>query len=211
MTQREGDSARDALNAVLAAWGAPAVTAIDGKDVVLEMEAAVRARGLALSRVTGSIGLLQRLDLPVVLELTLPGTAGRRFLALTGANNGRLRIKTPFPGESELSGSDLDRIWAGRAYAVWRDPLGIKTPLRPGTRGKAVRRLQLYLSNSGLYDGVVTRRFDPATVLAVKRFQSSRGLPADGTVEELTLLFVCRAGEGKRFPSLVKPTEVGRR
>ncbi|HEY6008736.1 MAG TPA: peptidoglycan-binding protein, partial [Geobacteraceae bacterium] len=209
-TQREVDSCRDALNVVLSAWGAPAVSAIDGKDVVREMEAAVRERGFTLSRVTGSIGLLQRLDLPVVLELTLPGATGKRFLALTGADNGRLHLKTSFPGGSVLSGSDLDRIWAGRAYAVWRDPLGIRPPLRPGARGKSVKRLQLYLRNSGLYDGEVTRRFDPATVLAVKRFQSNRGIPADGTIEELTLLFICRAGEGKRFPALVKQTEEGR-
>lgn len=205
--QRESDNAREALNSLLPAWGVKEITPLAGTDTVAAMEAAVRQRGLAFTRVAGNLGLLRRLDLPVLLELSLPGNVGRRFVAVTGVDGDRLRVRTQTLGETILSGADLDRVWAGRAYVVWRDPSRIALPLRPGARGPVVERLQLYLTRSGIYDGRVTGRLDPATLRAVRRFQASRGIPADGTIGELTLLFICRSGEGDRFPRLARGGE----
>jgi general secretion pathway protein A len=206
--QREADSAREALNAVLAAWKTPPVSAIADNDAVQGLAAASRGRGLAFSRFDGSLGLLQRLDLPAVLEIGLPDAGGRRFLALTGADRDRLFVKTSALAETALTSAELERIWGGRAYVLWRDPLRLKHPLVPWARERTAKRLQQYLQGAGIYDGKVTGRFDLATMRAVQRFQSVRGIPADGRVGELTLLFICRAGEGARFPHLVRPGEV---
>ncbi|MFP2929888.1 peptidoglycan-binding protein, partial [Pyxidicoccus sp. 3LG] len=54
--------------------------------------------------------------------------------------------------------------------------------LRPGARGEPVRALQQRLNQLGFNSGTADGAFGPKTEAAVKAFQKSRGLTADGIV-----------------------------
>lgn len=54
--------------------------------------------------------------------------------------------------------------------------------LRPGSQGQAVRDVQAYLSQQGLYSNAPDGVYGPQTRDAVRKFQQSRNLPADGIV-----------------------------
>ena len=54
--------------------------------------------------------------------------------------------------------------------------------LRQGSSGVAVRRLQGKLASAGFLNGAIDGEFGPGTARAVRAFQASEGLDADGIV-----------------------------
>ncbi len=66
-------------------------------------------------------------------------------------------------------------------------------PLTVGMRGDEVAVLQKLLADTGFYFGEIDGIFGNATLQAVKEFQSSNGLIADGTVTSDTFTYLRRA------------------
>lgn len=62
-----------------------------------------------------------------------------------------------------------------------------RIPLKQGSQGDEVRKLQLRLKDLGFFRGPVTGFFGPLTAEAVRRFQTAHGLPAVGYVGPRTL------------------------
>lgn len=54
--------------------------------------------------------------------------------------------------------------------------------LRSGSDREAVVRVQKMLNSAGFPGGAVHGRFGPKTAVAVKKYQSSRGLSAEGII-----------------------------
>ena len=61
------------------------------------------------------------------------------------------------------------------------------TTLQQGDRGPEVAALQQRLQTLGFYDGLITSYFGPETEAAVRRFQQSQGISANGVVASATL------------------------
>ena len=59
--------------------------------------------------------------------------------------------------------------------------------LKQGSTGASVRDLQARLKQIGWWSGDVTDTYGPATVTAVKSFQTKRGIPVTGEVDQRTL------------------------
>lgn len=68
--------------------------------------------------------------------------------------------------------------------------------LRPGSRGGSVGSLQQSLKNLGYYKGSIDSIFGGGTTSAVKRFQTSRGLSADGIAGPATFNAITKAANG---------------
>ena len=65
-----------------------------------------------------------------------------------------------------------------------------------GSRGDEVRRIQRKLRDLGFYSGAVDGIYGVNTRSAVKRFQSSVGITADGVAGSKTLLYLGLGGSG---------------
>lgn len=74
------------------------------------------------------------------------------------------------------------------AYAAPGDKL-----IKQGMRGEDVQYVQKLLADAGFYAGLLDGVFGSGTLSAVKAFQKSAGLPADGVIGKETLLFLERA------------------
>ncbi|WP_293099530.1 peptidoglycan-binding protein, partial [Moorena sp. SIO3I6] len=61
------------------------------------------------------------------------------------------------------------------------------TELRPGSNGESVKQLQNRLTELGFYKGPVTGYYGKLTETAVKEYQLSRELPANGIADSRTL------------------------
>jgi immune inhibitor A len=130
-----------------------------------------------------------------------------------GANQGD--AGDPYPGSTantELSGSTTPNSKShsglatnvairaiGASGATIRVEFDVKTAddpvLRKGSKGPAVRRLQQSLINLGFNPGPVDGDFGPKTDQAVRAYQASRGLVADGIVGPLTWAALHADGE----------------
>jgi general secretion pathway protein A len=196
----EKENALTVFNVVAGKWRVtPATWASHQPDLP---EVLARERGLDTIRFAGNLGALLRFDSPAILELALPGVIGRRFLALTGAANGRYTISPPLAGRTTLSGAELDSIWSGRAYLPWKNHLDISPGIKPGARGQAVSRLQELLQGAGLSRGPITGIFDQSTLDAVRSFQKTKGVEPDGAIGRKTLFLLYRTGTTFQNPSL---------
>ena len=199
----ETDSAVDAFNALAKLWNITPLPPQTKLKLPQELERLAGERGLRLVQLNGSLGFLLRADSPALLEFNLPVSSGRRYLAVTGTENGRLLIAPPLQGRSSLSSAELESIWSGRAYLPWKNFRDIP-PLEPGARGEGVARLQQLLHEVGSYQGGLTGVYDRDTAAAVRNFQAAHGITPDGRAGVQTLLFLYRTGSGFSAPRLGK-------
>ncbi|HYS43310.1 MAG TPA: peptidoglycan-binding domain-containing protein, partial [Geobacteraceae bacterium] len=133
------------------------------------------------------------------LEFTLPGVAGKRYLALTALEQGRFQVAPPLSGRDSLTSAELESCWSGIAWLPWRNFSAIPPLLAPGTRGEAATRLQRLLQGAQQYNGRISGVFGPETVAAIRGFQAERGITPDGKAGAQTLLLLYRTA-GK-FPA----------
>jgi general secretion pathway protein A len=167
-----------------------------------EIERAALDRELRLYRFSGNLGALLRIDYPAVLELTLPGVPGKRFVSLVGMENEQLLVDPPIAGRRSFSFSELEKHWSGQGFLLWKDPLNLLISVSPGSRGEHIKRLQGLLKEAGVYSRPLTGVYDGDTLSAVKGFQSSRGIEQDGIVGGQTLMLLYRSIDRFEVPGL---------
>jgi hypothetical protein len=137
-----------------------------------------------------------------VIELTIPGIPGRRFLSLVGMENERLLVDPPLAGRRSLTFSEMEKHWSGQGFLLWKDPLNLPTRISPGTKGDQIKRLQGLLKEAGAYSGPLTGAYDGDTLSAVKKFQSSKGIEQDGIIGGKTLMLLYRSIDRFEVPRL---------
>ncbi len=200
----ETSSAVQAFNALAVRWKVPPVTGPVSRAKFTGLDSLASSRSLRISSFSGNLGALLRMNLPAVLELTLPGVDGKRYLALTGGDSGRLMVLPSVAGKNYVTRAELDKVWSGRAYLVWKNFLEIPLGLKSGSKGESVGQLQALLKAAGFYKGNATNLFDGPTTASVEKFQSAHGLLIDGIVGNNTLMLLY-ASTGRYFiPELVK-------
>jgi general secretion pathway protein A len=200
----ESESARRAFNILAGLWNARPVPETDHLNQVNGMERAALDRGLCLYRFSGNLGSLLRIDCPAVLEMNMPGIAGKRFVSLVGMENERLLINPPISGRRSLSFDELEKHWSGNGFLLWKDSLDLLTRILPGSKGDHIKRLQALLKEVGAYAGPSTGIYDSDTLSAVKEFQSSKGIEQDGIVGGQTLMLLYRSINRFEVPRLTE-------
>jgi general secretion pathway protein A len=198
----ESESARRAFNTLAGLWNARPVPETDHLNQVNGMELAALDRGLSLYRFSGNLGSLLRIDCPAVLEMNMPGIAGKRFVSLVGMESERLLINPPISGRRSLSIDELEKHWSGSGFLLWKDSLNLLTRILPGARGDHIQRLQALLKEAGAYTRPLTGIYDSDTLSAVKEFQSSKGIEQDGIVGSQTLMLLYRSIDRFEGPRL---------
>jgi general secretion pathway protein A len=200
----ESSSAVQAFNALAVLWKAAPVSGSIPAGKFMDLDSLASTRSLRISRFDGNLGALLRMNMPAILELTLPGIGGKRYLALTGADSGRLTISPPIAGRNYITPGELDKVWSGRAYLVWKNYLEIPNGLKTGSKGEQVGRLQALLRDAGFYRGIATGVYDGPTIASIENFQSAGGLETDGIAGNNTLMLLYRSAGGYFVPELVK-------
>jgi len=200
----ELESARKAFNVLAGVWNVPPVPETPDLDPSNGMESAALDRGLRLYRFSGNLGALLRFDYPAVLELSLPGVSGKRFVSLVGMVEEQLLIDPPIEGRKSLSFSEIEKYWSGRALFFWKDFLNLVKNASPGSKGDRIKEVQGLLKEAGAYDKPLTGIYNADTVSAVREFQASMGIEQDGIAGGHTLMFLYRDIDRFQVPRLTK-------
>jgi len=198
----ESESARRAFNTLAGFWNVSPIPESGNLRQSNAMERSALDRELRLYRFSGNLGTLLRIDYPVVLELTIPGISGKRFISLVGMEKGEFLVDPAIAGRSSLSFSELEKHWSGQGFLLWKDPLNLLASISPGSNGDHITRLQGLLKEAGAYSGPLTGVYDGNTLSAVKEFQSSRGIEQDGIVGGQTLMLLYRSVDRFEVPRL---------
>jgi general secretion pathway protein A len=198
----EPESARRAFNTLASRWNARPLSESDNLNSIDAMERAALDRELCFYRFSGNLGVLLRIDYPVVLELNMPGISGKRFISLVGMENEHLLVDPPISGRGSLSFSELEKHWSGNGFLLWKDPMNLLPRTLQGSKGEHVKRLQALLKEAGAYTRPLTGVYDSDTLSAVKEFQSSKGIEQDGIVGGQTLMLLYHSIDRFEVPRL---------
>lgn len=186
----EANSTVKAVNALTSRWGAAPFTEGQISTVPDGLQVIVGDSGLLAAPFRGSLENLLNLNTPALLEITLSGGSGKRYLALTEVVDGRARIAPDLGGGSWLDFDTLRRLWNGRAYLFWKNYHDLPTRTLPGTSGEEIIRLQELLADVGVYVLKPSGVYDDVTITAVKKFQAQQGIAEDGRVGPQTLMLL---------------------
>ena len=198
------ESGRLAINTILATWQVKQVQTIGGALTGPTFREIAAARGLDVLLFKGELHDLLSLGLPAILQVSLPGIAGDRYLAVTGESEGMLTVAPSLESSPRIAVAELQKIWSGRGYVFWTNFLDIPPVSLPGTKGEHVRLLQQLLQKTGSYGGRLNGIFDSATIDALRSFQLQAGIAADGKLTDTALLLLYRDAEGFSVPELHK-------
>lgn len=190
-----------ATGSLLAAWDAEPLRAEERASSRLDLQAIAGRRGLRYLETSGTLSRLTMLNVPAILELSLPDTGQRRFALLAGTSGENTILRFGEMG-TMLAPSDVDRVWLGDAHLFWRDFESFSPRLLPGSTGPEVARLQTLLARVGVYPAPPSLAYDAATTEAIARFQRSHRLIPDGIVGPLTKIVLYGALADYRHPRL---------
>ena len=157
-----------------------------GDGNVCEQAAAQALRCLRLDG--GSISEIRALNRPVRLELvTRDGT--RRHLLLTGLDAAKATVRVD-GSERQIAIADLTHYGFGEHLLLWRP--AVNGSLAAGAQGPAVIWLRNTLGSISGSDlsAAEPDQFDAVLTEAVRSFQDSHGLFADGVVGDRTLISI---------------------
>ena len=134
----------------------------------------------------GNLGALASNNRPAIL--TLLDDEGRQYHATILSLEGDLARLAFDHGIETVTVNDLEARWQGNYQLLWRlTPQGLSL-FRPGHRGPGIIWLTKNLVASGIESLPVKDVYDADVVEAVKLFQRSRGLVADGIAGRQTLI-----------------------
>jgi general secretion pathway protein A len=160
--------------------------------------------GLRIDALRTNLDLLRRLDIPVLLEVSLPGVRGKRYLALTGVTERGVVVAPPLRGSAHLSVEELGHLWDGQCYLVWRNYRDIPFILSHPSAGPEVTTVRRMLEKNGFSANGRSGTGDGSLSSSLKAFQRSRHLAPDGKLGAQTLLLLYRDGGDFAVPRLEK-------
>lgn len=138
-----------------------------------------RKVGLACLRGMGTLDEVLDIDRPAVLELSTEG--GVYAAALVAVQDDTVDLVIA-DRTYRLPRAVLDASWGGRYTLLWQLPPEYRGPIGPGARGASVAwlRQQLQDATGVPVAGTAQDAFDAALTAALRGWQSSQGLQADG-------------------------------
>jgi general secretion pathway protein A len=159
--------------------------------------------GLNVYKMQDRLEVIHRLDLPAILELGSEALGGRAYLVLSRIEGDRYLFFSP-EGEQEVACDQetLLRLWAGRAYVLWKNFFAIGGVIPGRAPGESIITLKLLLRDLG-YDSVdLSPTYDENTRQAVMDVQGRQALPIDGVVGPMTKIALYNLKPGLAIPKL---------
>ena len=181
-------SESEAMRVLLRRWGLDLKTIGAGDPC-----AHIRPFGLGCESEQGRLSHVRFFNLPALLRLAdRDGTA--RYLVLSELDVTEATLDRP-DGRTRVPVSELESVWSGDYRLVWQLPPGGSTLIRPGAVGEEVRWLRDLVSR---VPGLASLpgpadRYDVTLESALRAFQASKGLTADGVAGPRTFIALYQA------------------
>ena len=187
------ESAFIAFNDIAATWDVPLYdmfkkTATEPWPYIVQLS---KKRNMELIRFTGTLDGLLGIGYPAILQINSSGKGKELYVALTEVLDREFILPSGLGGKKRINRSELESVWHGTAYILWKNYKKIPSQLEVGSKTHEISILQKLLVQSGFSAGK-NGEFDQKTVKALKSFQSSKGLTASGQPDSQTLLYLYR-------------------
>lgn len=201
-------SRRAATLAALRMWSSDPVFSFYLDEMDLSADAfqfAARQNGLRASRVRADLALLEKLNVPAVLRLSLPGAIVPRYAAVTRIKDNEFTLMAGKEGTEVIkAGTEVVRSrWAGEAYVFWKNFLNCEGTIPTEATREAIIALKMLLQEIGFANIEITPYYDEAVRDAVMAVQKRNGITVDGLVGPMTKIVLYNEKEGLEIPHIV--------
>lgn len=203
-------SRRHSLRTVLRLWG----TEITLPEPLEErnndrafFQAGVRQYNLQLEQIQGDLDLLRSLNLPAILQLSMPAQLQAHYLTLCAIETDTVQLCGTPEGMSDpltVPIAELRHFWTGIAYLPWRNFLGFKGLIPIDTSKDGVLNLKRYLQQLGYTEIELTPVYDQNTREAIQRLQKKYGITVDGLVGTATKIVLYHEDATLTMPRLTQ-------
>ena len=198
-------SRRAAFKAALGAWGAaadlkPYLEGIEDDSTFFNLSA--KAAGFFVQRIEANLEVLRNLNMPAILEFRTDAKGPAAYLVLSGVGEDRLRLQATDRPPLTVSAAEIDPIWTGVAYVLWKNFLSVEGTIPGNMPADSVVALKMLLREIGNKNLALSREYDSATQKAIEQVQAKYGLPIDGVVGPLTKIALYREAKSFEIPRL---------
>jgi general secretion pathway protein A len=159
-------------------------------------------QAFSLARIQGDLNRLRSLNLPAVLEITLPGAEKPIYMALVGMDGQEITLQA---GDTRFrcAADTLRAVWSGVAYLPWKNFYGLSGIIPRDTNQDEILTLKMMLREIGFTQIPLTPYYDPDTRNAVRKVQERHGLSVDGFVGPMTKIVLYHDVPSLRVPQLL--------
>jgi general secretion pathway protein A len=166
---------------------------------------AVKRSGFLIYRMdNATIDLLQRVNLPAILEFVADGNEAPRYMTLGKINGQKILFAgTPDGQWVETTREEVQRLWSGVAFIPWKNYLSIWGTIPSQSFKDSVISLKLLLKEIGFSNLQLNEDYDELTQRAIEAIQAKYGIPVDGFVGPLTKIILYREKNAYDMPRLV--------
>ncbi len=198
-------SRSDALRTAIRLWRPYAVVreAESGEDDLAYFTYGARQNSFSILPVENDPQLIQKLNLPAILEFRLSRGRGACHLTLTRISSGRIILAS---GDRQIvSKPDVfSQYWTGRAFVLWKNFFGITGTIPRDAPRESLLTLKTILHDIGFVGLENTAEFDDLTRDAVKMIQGKYGLYKDGVVGPHTKIILYNEIPGLNIPHITE-------
>jgi len=162
-----------------------------------------KPKGVYVHRITTSLNMLKRLNLPAILELFPTGSEEPGYLTLSKIDGHNFIFGRP--DENTVVVSDVEQIniyWSGIAYLPWKNFLSIWGTIPNHTNKDSIITLKLLLHELGFSDIEINDEYDSWTRRAIEEVQAKYGITVDGFVGPLTKMILYQEKDSFDIPRL---------
>ncbi|QGU32089.1 ExeA family protein [Thermochromatium tepidum] len=187
----------EAMRVLLRRWGLNLKTTVTG-----DLCAHIRPLGLGCESEQGRLSHVRFFNLPALLRVADQDGASR-YLVL-GELDATKATLDQRDGQTRVPATELESVWSGDYRLVWQLPPGGTTLIRPGAVGEEVRWLRDLLSRVpglAMLPGPADR-YDVTLESALRAFQASKGLTADGVAGPRTFIALYQSAGLDGIPRL---------
>jgi general secretion pathway protein A len=195
-----------ALQTVLELWGVnssidPALDERTDNDAFFETAAG--QNGLAMLRVDCRLDILNKLNLPAIISVRLPGGSSPGFLTVLGIRGDQVTLGRARLNETiTVTKDDLEPYCADGIYIPWKDFMYPDGPAPNRLPRDAIGALKNQLNEIGYTQLDTGPSYDERTKEAVRQIQRKYGLAPDGIVGALTKIVLFNENQRLDIPHI---------
>ena len=162
---------------------------------------AAKEKSLLIHRIKGNLAGVKKLNLPAILELSIPGVSSPRYLTIEKMDERQVKFKVK-DGLIVVKPDEIKKYWLGRSYILWENIFSYKGTIPLTSPQESIIALKMHLLDMG-YDKIkINPVYDDQTRAAVKKIQKKYGLKADGLVGPLTKIVLYNEKKSLKIPHI---------
>ena len=163
---------------------------------------AAKEKSLLAHRIKGNLEGVKKLNLPAVLELSLPDVSLPRYLTIEKINARQITFKAK-DGLIVVKPDEIKKYWVGRAYILWKNIFSFQGTIPLNSPEESIIALKMHLHDIGYNEIKIDPVYDSQTKAAIKKIQTKYGLKADGLVGPLTKIVLYNEKKSLKIPHIM--------